>query len=80
MKRSSEFMVALKNAKSQQSKLHLVNMGINDAYHKWFEVSSAVGRAKSYRLDICQTIKCTCEYFSQKIPRANTSYISTYLY
>ena len=55
-------------------------MGINDAYHKWFEVSSAVGRAKSYRIDICQTIKCTCEYFSQKIPRANTSYISTYLY
>ena len=23
-------------------------------------------RAKSYKVDICQTIKCTCEYFSQK--------------
>ena len=33
-KRSSEFMVDLKNAKSQQSKLHLVDMGIHDAYHK----------------------------------------------
>ena len=29
-KRSSGFMVALKNAKSQQSKLHLVDMGIPD--------------------------------------------------
>ena len=33
-KRSSRFMVALKNAKSEQSQLHLVDMGIHDAYHK----------------------------------------------
>ena len=45
-KRSSGFMVALKNTKSQQSKLHLVNMGIHDAYHKWFEISKAAGRTK----------------------------------
>ena len=41
-------------------------MGIHDAYHKWFEIFSGAGRAKSYKIDICQTIKCTCEYFSQK--------------
>ena len=62
-KRSPGFMVTLKNAKSQQSKLHLVDMGIHDAYYKWFEISRAAGRAKSYKIDICQTIKCTCEYF-----------------
>ena len=41
-------------------------MGIHDTYHKWFEISSAGARAKSYKIDICQTIKFTCEYFSQK--------------
>ena len=33
-KRWSGFMVALKNEKSQQSKSHLADMGIHDAYHK----------------------------------------------
>ena len=59
-------MVALKNAKSQQSKSHLVDMRTHDAYHKWFEISSDAGRGKSYKIDICQIIKCTFEYFSQK--------------
>ena len=58
-KRSSGLMVALKNAKSQQ-----VDMVIHDTYHKWFEISSGASCAKSYKIDICQTIKCTCEYFS----------------
>ena len=62
-KRSSRFMDASKNAKSQQSKLHLVGMGIHDAYHKWFEISSAAGSAKSYKIVIRHTIQCTCEYF-----------------
>ena len=79
-KRSSGFTVSLKNAKSQESKLLLVDMEIHDAYHKWFEIPSAAGRAKSYKIDICQTIKCTCEYFSQKNTRANISFIFTYLY
>ena len=65
-KRSSGFMVALKIAKSLQSKLHLLDLGIHDAYHKWFEISSAAGRAKSYKVDICLTIKCNFEYISQK--------------
>ena len=33
-KRWSGFMVALKNEKSQQSKSHLADMRIHDAYHK----------------------------------------------
>ena len=41
-------------------------MGVHDAYHEWFEIFSGAGRAKSYKIDICQTIKCACEYFSQK--------------
>ena len=65
-KRSSRFMVALKNAKSEQSQLHLVDMGMHDTYHKWFEISGAAGPATSCKVDICQTIKCTCKYFSQK--------------
>ena len=55
-KHSSGFMVAFKNAKTQQSKLHLVDMGKHDAYHKWFEISSAAGRAKSYKINLCQCI------------------------
>ena len=65
-KHSSGFIVALKNEKSQQSKFYLVDMGIHDAYHKWFEISNAAGRAKSYKIDICQTVTYTCEHFSQK--------------
>ena len=41
-------------------------MGTQDTYHEWFEISIPVGRAKSYKINICQIIKCTCEYFSQK--------------
>ena len=41
-------------------------MGIHDAYHKWFEISRAAGLAKPYKINIYQTDKCTCEYFSQK--------------
>ena len=58
-KRSTVFAVVLKNAKSQQSKLHLVERKIHDAYHKWFEISSAASSPKSYKIDICQAIKCT---------------------
>ena len=79
-KHSSGFMVAFKNAKTQQSKLHLVDMGKHDAYHKWFEISSAAGRAKSYKIDICQAIKCTCEYFSQKnTPCKHIIYLPIYI-
>ena len=63
-------MVPLKNAKSQHSKLDLVDMRIHNACHKWFEISKAAGRAKSYTIHISQTIKCTYEYFSQN----NTPY------
>ena len=59
-------MVPLKNAKSQHSKLDLVDLRIHNACHKWFEISKPAGRTKSYKIDISQTIKCTCEYFSQK--------------
>ena len=59
-------MVALRNSKPQQSKLHLVDTRIHDAYHKWFEISSAADRAKSFKITICQTIKCTCACFSRK--------------
>ena len=41
-------------------------MGTQDTYQEWFEISIPVGRAKSYKINICQIIKCTCEYFSQK--------------
>ena len=66
MKRSSGFMVALKNAKLQLSNLDLADMRIHAAYHKWFEISTAAGRARPYKIDICQTVKCTCQYFSKK--------------
>ena len=75
-KRPSRFMVALKNANLQQPKLHLVNLGKYDTYHKWFETSSAAGHAKPCKINICETIKCTCEYFSQK----NTPCKHIYLY
>ena len=80
-KRSSGLIVALKSAKSQQKRLHLVDIGIHEGYHKWFEISSAASRAKSYKINICQTIKCTCEYFSQKnTPRKYIIYIYLFIF
>ena len=41
-------MVALRNVKSQKSKLHLVDMETNDACQKWFKISRGAGRAKFF--------------------------------
>ena len=41
-------------------------METHDIYHKWFEISTAAGRSKSYKVNICQIIKCTFEHFSQE--------------
>ena len=64
-KRSSAFMVALKNMKEFRQKTSMIDMGKQDKYHK-FHVSSGRNNPISYTVDICRELKCTCEYFVQK--------------
>ena len=59
-KRSSAFMIALKNMKDFAQKTSLIDMGEQDKYHKWFHGFI------SYTVDICRELRCLCEYFVQK--------------
>ena len=62
----------LKNAKLQQP--HLVDMKIHNAYHKWLEISSAAGRAKSYKSTSAKQLNVLVNIFHRKTPRANIFY------
>ena len=33
---------------------------------KWFTISSTSGRERKYKVEIAESIKCTCEFFNQK--------------
>ena len=68
VKRSRDFLVALKNAKS--STMNLFDLGqVNDTL-RWFEFSSSSSGGRTYSVQIKETIYCTCEFFNQK----NTSF------
>ena len=69
-----------KNAKSQPSKLHLVEMETHDAYHKWFEIYSAAGIANLMKPTSAKQLTVLVDISHRKIPRANISYIFTYIY
>ena len=83
MKRSSWFVVDLKNTKLQQSKFYLVDMEIHNAYHKWFEISSAAGRANSYKINakylpFAKQFNVLLNTFDRKKPCANISDVFSY--
>ena len=59
-------MIALKNMKEFTQKTSIIDMGEQDKYHKWFQVSSGRSNAISYTVDICRELRCSCEYFVQK--------------
>ena len=64
VKRSRDFLVALKNAKS--STMNLIDLGqVNDT-SRWFEFSSSGFRGRTYSVQIKEIINCTCEFFNQK--------------
>ena len=74
-KRSSAFMIALKNKKDFAQKISIIDMGEQDKY-KWFHVSSGRNNAISYTVDICRELRCPCEYFVQKnTPSKHVLYI-----
>ena len=64
VKWSSDFLVALKNAKS--STINLTDLGHVTDTSRWFELSSSSSRGRTYRVEIKETINCTCEFFNQK--------------
>ena len=65
-KRSSTFMIAMKNMKEFAQKTSIISMGEQDKCHKWFHVSSGRNNAISYTVDIRRELRCSCEYFVQK--------------
>ena len=65
VKRSNEFQVALENAKAAKN-LILLDLGEVSETSKWFEISSASSRRRSYKVEIKEAVSCTCEFFSQK--------------
>ena len=65
-KRSSAFMIAMKNMKEFPQKTSIIGMGEQDKCHKWFHVSSGRNNAISYTVDIRRELRCSCEYFVQK--------------
>ena len=64
VRRSSDFLVALKNAKS--STMNLIELGQVTDTSRWFELSSSSSRGRTYRVEIKETVNCTCEFFNQK--------------
>ena len=64
VKRSKDFLVALKNAKS--STINLIDLGRVTDTLGWFELSSSSSGGRAYRAEIKQTVNCTCEFFNQK--------------
>ena len=74
-KRSSAFMVALKNTKGFGQKTPIIDMGKQDKYHKWFHFSCGRNNAVSYTADICRKLRCTCECFLKKYTLCKHIYI-----
>ena len=62
VKRSSDFLVAFKNG----STMNLIDLGLVTDTSRWFELSSSSSRGRTYRVEIKETVNCTCEFFNQK--------------
>ena len=65
VKRSREFLVALKNSRS--STMNVIDLRQVTDTSRWFELSSSSSRGRTYRVEIKETVNCTCEFFNQKI-------------
>ena len=64
VKRSSAFLVDLKNAIS--STMNLIDLGQVTNTSRWFELSISSSRGRTYRVEIKEAVNCTCEFFNQK--------------
>ena len=63
-KRLSDFLVALQNTKN--STMNLIDLGQVTDTSRWFELSSSSSRGRTYKVEIKETVNCTCEFFNQK--------------
>ena len=81
VKRSTDLQQAINNAKKDHTKINLIDTGYEGKYLKWFTVSSANGRGRKYKVEIAESIKCTCEFFNQKnTPCKYIIYIYLYVF
>ena len=62
VKRSSGFLVALKNAKN--STMNLIDLGQVTGTSRWFELSSSSHRGRTYKVEIKETVNCSCKFFN----------------
>ena len=70
VKRSADLQQGINNAKRDHTKINLIDTGHAGKYLKWITVSSANGRGRKHKVESAESIKRTCEFFSQK----NTPY------
>ena len=46
--------------------MNLIDLGLVTDTSRWFELSSSSSRGRIYRVEIKETVNCTCEFFNQK--------------
>ena len=46
--------------------MNLVGLGQVTDTSRWFELSSSSSRVRTYKVEIKETVNCTCEFFNQK--------------
>ena len=46
--------------------MNLIDLGQVTDTSRWFELSSSSSRGRTYRVEIKETVNCTCEFFNQK--------------
>ena len=46
--------------------MNLIDLGQVTDTSRWFELSSSCSRGRTYRVEIKETVNCTCEFFNQK--------------
>ena len=70
VKRSAELSQVNNNVKSDHAKINLIERNSL----KWFTVSNANCRGRKYKVELAESIKCTCEFFNKKTLHASTQF------
>ena len=65
VKGSADLQQAIYNAKRDHTKMNLIDNGYEGKCLNWFTVSSASGRGTKYKLEIAESVKCTCKFLNE---------------
>ena len=81
VKGSADLQQAIYNAKRDHTKMNLIDNGYEGKCLNWFTVSSASGRGTKYKLEIAESVKCTCKFLNEiDTPCKHIIYIYLYIF